>query len=196
MTKTIRSPALAKSSGDFGYPVTAYLLDATAISPTNKITAFWRKIGNSIAAQQGATAAVPWTKVLVVSYPRTGQQDRNQGAETKMKFFLEAQLLVPMSTAQARPNDGRGPLCETGNGGIEIAIIARSFVGYDRTRRAIHRDEAIQIAVPYAVATFGGTRDRRGDFLHLSRGALKAKYYNLGITLPIPFDIGFSPTYN
>jgi hypothetical protein len=25
-----------------------------------------------------------------------------------MKFLLEAQLLVPMSTAQARPNDGRG----------------------------------------------------------------------------------------
>jgi len=34
-----------------------------------------------------------------------------------MKFVLEAQLLIPMSTAQARPNDGRGPLCETGNGG-------------------------------------------------------------------------------
>jgi putative membrane protein len=28
---------------------------------------------------------------------------------------------------------------------IEIAIIARSFVGFDRTRRAIDRDEAIQI---------------------------------------------------
>jgi hypothetical protein len=52
-------------------------------------------------------AAVPWTKVLVVSYPRTGQQDLNQGAETKMKFFLEAQVLVPMPTAQARPNDAR-----------------------------------------------------------------------------------------
>jgi hypothetical protein len=34
-----------------------------------------------------------------------------------MKFVLEAQRLIPMSTAQARPNDGRGPLCETGNGG-------------------------------------------------------------------------------
>jgi hypothetical protein len=34
-----------------------------------------------------------------------------------MKFFLEAQLLVPMSTAQARPNGGRGPLRETGNSG-------------------------------------------------------------------------------
>jgi hypothetical protein len=34
-----------------------------------------------------------------------------------MKFFREAQLLVPMSTAQARPNNGRSPLCETGNGG-------------------------------------------------------------------------------
>jgi hypothetical protein len=34
-----------------------------------------------------------------------------------MKFVLEAQLPVPMSTVQARPNDGRGPLCETGNGG-------------------------------------------------------------------------------
>jgi len=34
-----------------------------------------------------------------------------------MKFALEAQLLIPMSTAQAWPNDGRGPLCETGNGG-------------------------------------------------------------------------------
>jgi hypothetical protein len=56
-------------------------------------------------------AAVPWTRVLVVSYLRTGQQDHNQGAETKMKFFLEAQPFVPMSTAQARPNDGRGPLC-------------------------------------------------------------------------------------
>jgi putative membrane protein len=29
--------------------------------------------------------------------------------------------------------------------GIEIAIIARSFVGFDRTRSAIDRDEAIQI---------------------------------------------------
>lgn len=29
--------------------------------------------------------------------------------------------------------------------GIEIATIARSFVGLDRTRRAIDRDEAIQI---------------------------------------------------
>jgi hypothetical protein len=29
--------------------------------------------------------------------------------------------------------------------GIEIAIIARSFVGFDRTRRAIDRVEAIQI---------------------------------------------------
>jgi len=29
--------------------------------------------------------------------------------------------------------------------GIEIATIARSFVGVDRTRRAIDRDEAIQI---------------------------------------------------
>jgi hypothetical protein len=28
---------------------------------------------------------------------------------------------------------------------IEIAIIARSFVGFDRTRRAIDRVEAIQI---------------------------------------------------
>jgi hypothetical protein len=34
-----------------------------------------------------------------------------------MKVVLEAQLLIPMSTPQARPNDGRGPLCETGNGG-------------------------------------------------------------------------------
>jgi hypothetical protein len=59
-------------------------------------------------------AAVPWTEVLVVSYPRpAGPQSRSR---TKMKFFLEAQLLVPMSAAQARPNDGRGPLCETGNG--------------------------------------------------------------------------------
>jgi uncharacterized membrane protein YidH (DUF202 family) len=29
--------------------------------------------------------------------------------------------------------------------GIEIAIIARSFVGFERTRRAIDRDEANQI---------------------------------------------------
>jgi hypothetical protein len=28
---------------------------------------------------------------------------------------------------------------------VEIAIIARSFVGFDRTRRAIDRVEAIQI---------------------------------------------------
>jgi hypothetical protein len=51
-------------------------------------------------------------------------------------------------------------------------------------------------SIPVRSRSFGGTRDRRGDFLHLSRGALKAKYYNLGITLPIPFDIGFLPTYN
>jgi hypothetical protein len=40
-----------------------------------------------------------------------------------MKYLLAAQLPVPMSTAQARANDGRGPLCETGNGGIGVAII-------------------------------------------------------------------------
>lgn len=99
-----------------------------------------------------------------------------------MKFVLEAQRLVPMSTAQARPNDGRRPLCETGNGG-------------DLNRH--HRTKLRRLSVvPYAVATFGGTRDRRGEFLHLSRGALEAKYYNLGIILPIPFDLGFLPTYN
>jgi putative membrane protein len=32
--------------------------------------------------------------------------------------------------------------------GIEIAIIARSFVGFGRTRRAIDRDEVIQIQQP------------------------------------------------
>jgi putative membrane protein len=32
--------------------------------------------------------------------------------------------------------------------GIEIAIIARSFVGFDRTRRAIDRDEVTQIQQP------------------------------------------------
>jgi hypothetical protein len=62
-----------------------------------------------------------------------------------MKFVLEAQRLVPMSTAQARPNDGRGPPCETGNGGDLNRHHRTSFAGFDRTRRAIDRDEAIQI---------------------------------------------------
>jgi hypothetical protein len=62
-------------------------------------------------------AAVPWTKLLVVSYPPHGPTGPQSRSRTKMKFFLEAQLLVTMSTAQARPNDGRGPLYETGHGG-------------------------------------------------------------------------------
>jgi len=82
--------------------------------------------------------------------------------------------------------------------GIEIAIIAQSFVGFDRTPRAVDRDETIQIpqsrtqsllSVALATAVV--------IFLHPSRGALRAvKYYDLGIILPIPFDIGFLPTYN
>ena len=55
---------------------------------------------------------------------------------------------------------------------IGIAIIAQSSAGFERTRRAIDRDEVMQIPQSLGVATFGGARDRRGDFLHLSRGAL------------------------
>src|SRR6267154_1277518 len=35
-------------------------------------------------------------------------------------------------------------------------------------------------AVPCGVAAFGGTRDRRGDFLHLSRGALTFSAHDCG----------------
>src|SRR5258707_1365921 len=52
---------------------------------------------------------------------------------------------------------------------IGIAIIARSGAVFERTRRAINRDDP---AVPCGAAAFGGARDRRGDFLRLSRGAL------------------------
>ncbi len=56
---------------------------------------------------------------------------------------------------------------------IGIAIIARGSAGFERTRRAIDRDEVIQIpTVPCGVATFGSAGDRRADFLDLSRGAL------------------------
>ncbi len=49
---------------------------------------------------------------------------------------------------------------------IEIAIIVRSSASLERTRGAPERRHA------------------------------KGKYYNLRITRPIPFDIGFLPTYN
>jgi putative membrane protein len=76
---------------------------------------------------------------------------------------------------------------------IEIAIIARSFVDFDRTRGAIDRDEAIQIQ-----------HSRTQSLLSVALAIavvifciyLAVLYYNLGITLPIPFDIGFLPTYN
>jgi hypothetical protein len=45
---------------------------------------------------------------LVSPHGPTGPQSRSRNED---EFFLEAQPLVPMSTAQARPNDGRGPLC-------------------------------------------------------------------------------------
>jgi hypothetical protein len=78
---------------------------ASRVSRTNKIRAFWRKLGNSIAASAPAMAAVPSTEV-------------------------------------------------------------------ERTRRAIDRDGVIQIPQSLAESLVSAARARRGDFLHLSRGAL------------------------
>ena len=56
---------------------------------------------------------------------------------------------------------------------IGVAVIARSSAGFERTRRAIDSDEVIRI--PHSrvkLLLVGSARDRRGDFLYLSRGAL------------------------
>ena len=137
MTKTIRSPALAKSSGDFGPPVTAYLLDATAISPTLRRTRLEHFEGKSaIRLQLSRGYGRGSLGGLVAPHGPTGPQSRSRN---EAEIFLDAQ------PPQARPNDGRGPHARLAMVGIEIAIIAGSFVGFDRTRRAIDRDEAIQI---------------------------------------------------
>jgi hypothetical protein len=74
-------------------------------------------------------AAVPWTKVLVVSYP-------------------------------ARPN-----------------------------RTAIEEPNEDEI--------LSGSAAARTDVYRSGAAALRAvEYYDLGIIVPIPFDIGFLPTYN
>jgi len=102
-------------------------------------------------------AVVPWTKVLVVPYPRTGQQDRNQGAERILSGGPAARTDVYGKGADERRSR---PAMR------------------DWQRRDWNRHHRMKLH-----------RDR-------SHGALKAKYYNPGITLPILFDIGFLPTYN
>jgi hypothetical protein len=52
-----------------------------------------------------------------------------------MKYFLASQLLVPMSTALARLETVSVRMRDLAMVGIGIAIIPRSFVSFDRTRR-------------------------------------------------------------
>jgi hypothetical protein len=64
---------------------------------------------------------------------------------------------------------------------IGIAVMGRSSAGFERTRRAINRDEVIQMPQSRSeIATFRGTRDRCGNFLHLSRCALTFSAHNSG----------------
>jgi hypothetical protein len=75
---------------------------------------------------------------------------------------------------------------------IAIAIIAQSSAILERTRRAIDRDEVMQIPQSRAASLLSAALAyRRGDFLHLSRGALPSRRHAFPVRIPIREFCGY-----
>ena len=115
------------------------------LSRTNEIRAFWRKIGNSIAAPAGGGR---------------GSLDRSCSRPTSAR--IRRSLLAG---GHHGPGDLHSHAADAGQ-------LGQWAPWHRRTRRAIDRDEVMQIPQSRVESLLSAAlANRRGDFLHLSRDA-------------------------